>query len=288
MFYPVSAYEGKKGLKVEFGIAVFTPSESRRLIARAVANMPEVKNALLNNILIIARGVTNAFVAEEILGIKIDDKSRYTLGCITGGELTANTGEDRMKPFVLVKGQKSDISPREALKDFDGQSVYIKGANAVDMQGNAGILMSNPDGGSIGEALPPLLARGSRLIVPVGLEKLVPSVIEATPRCGIFHFKYSTGLPVSMTPLVSALVVTEIQALKILCGLSAYHVASGGIGGSEGSVVLSVEGSPQELEVGFSLIKSIKGEPAIAGPAKTTARASSFDYNTSAIWSALH
>lgn len=284
MFYSVSDSRNNTGVKVECGIVVLTPSESRRLIARAIAGMREVREALHKDILIIARGITNAFVAEEILGIKIENKSRYTLGCISGGELTVNTGEDRISPVILIKGQKSDLSTREALKSFGANSVYIKGANAVDMQGNAGILMSNPDGGSVGEALPLLLARGSHLIVPVGLEKLISSVTDATPRCGIYRFKYSTGLPVSMAPLVSALVVTEIQALKILSGLSAYHVASGGIGGSEGSVILSVEGSPDELKKGFDIIKSIKGEPQVAGPVKTMLRGADLNYDTAAIW----
>ena len=49
-----------------------TPAESKRLIAMGVAALPEVKRALREGIVIVAVGTTNARVAEELLGRKID------------------------------------------------------------------------------------------------------------------------------------------------------------------------------------------------------------------------
>ena len=48
--------------------AVLTVAESKRLIAKAVAQMPIVKNALANGMVIIIKGTTNRYVAEEITG----------------------------------------------------------------------------------------------------------------------------------------------------------------------------------------------------------------------------
>ncbi len=67
-------------------------------------------------------------------------------------------------------------------------------------------------------------------------------------------------------PVVSARVVTEIQALEILSGVHAVHVASGGVGGSEGSVVIALEGSDETVRRAFELVKSMKGEPPIGMP----------------------
>ena len=50
--------------------AILTVSESKRLIAKAVKEMPIVKNALTNGMVIIVKGTTNAYVAEEITGKK--------------------------------------------------------------------------------------------------------------------------------------------------------------------------------------------------------------------------
>ena len=52
--------------------AVLTVAESKRLIGKAVAQMPIVKNALANGMVIIIKGTTNRYVAEEITGQKIE------------------------------------------------------------------------------------------------------------------------------------------------------------------------------------------------------------------------
>jgi hypothetical protein len=67
-------------------------------------------------------------------------------------------------------------------------------------------------------------------------------------------------------PLVTATVITEVQALEVLAGVEATHVASGGIGGSEGSVVLVVEGADEQVQQAMHLVESIKGEPAVDIP----------------------
>ena len=45
-----------------------TVSESKRLIAKGIAQHPAVKAALENGIVAVAKGTTNAYVAEELLG----------------------------------------------------------------------------------------------------------------------------------------------------------------------------------------------------------------------------
>jgi len=102
--------------------------------------------------------------------------------------------------------------------------------------------------------------------MPVGLEKMVPSVMEAAEHTGIYRFTYSTGLPVKLMPVPLAKVVTEIQAFGVLAGLRAYHIGSGGVGGSEGSVHLALEGEEKNVEKAFELVKSIKGEPPVSLP----------------------
>jgi hypothetical protein len=63
-----------------------------------------------------------------------------------------------------------------------------------------------------------------------------------------------------MIPLSNAKVITEVEALKILTRVDARHVASGGANGSEGSVVLVVEGSKENVHQTIRLVESLKGE----------------------------
>ena len=46
---------------------VLTSSESKRLIGKAVASMEVVKETLKSGLIIIIKGTTNSYVAEEIL-----------------------------------------------------------------------------------------------------------------------------------------------------------------------------------------------------------------------------
>ncbi|MFZ3071775.1 MAG: hypothetical protein WA162_00835 [Thermodesulfobacteriota bacterium] len=244
---------------------VLTPSESKRLIAKAVKEMSEVKKALKDGVIIIIGGTTNAFVVEELTGREFH-KFWFAAGRITHGEFGANEPGRRIKPLVIRKGVLTDEHPGDALKGFTGDDVYIKGANAVDSYGCAGVLMSSDTGGAIGAAMGILNARGSSLIVPVGLEKLVPSVVEASRHCGQGRFRYSTGDPVGMMPLVNARVVTEIDSIEMLfpdAGLNATHIAGGGVNGSEGSVALSIEGRSEAVKKAFDYILGIKGEKAV-------------------------
>jgi hypothetical protein len=178
----------------------------------------------------------------------------------------------------VVEGADSNVE----ILDFGPDDVFIKGANAVDPEGNVGIFTSGMKGGTIGMCWPIVTPRGSHLIIPVGLEKLVPSVIEAAKHSGIYHFKYSTGLPAKLTPVVTAEVITEIQAFAILAGVRAYHLGSGGVGGSEGAVVLALEGDEKRVERAFELVKSIKGEPPVGRPAQPRVSAAE-DYNYDAL-----
>jgi hypothetical protein len=51
-----------------------TPSESKRLIAKAVAALPEVQEAREHGYLVIGRGSTNAYLIEELLGAPIANR----------------------------------------------------------------------------------------------------------------------------------------------------------------------------------------------------------------------
>ncbi|MFQ5585705.1 MAG: hypothetical protein ACE5GF_02615 [Thermodesulfobacteriota bacterium] len=238
-------------------IVVLTPAESKRLIAMAVTSLPEVKRALKKGRVIIGSGTTNACIVEELTGKRID-RFWYAAGRITGGELGANELERRLPPAVFVNGKPSRKRSVDVLNDFTADDVFIKGANAVDASGAAGVLMGDPRGGTIGSSIGIVMARGAHLIVPVGLEKLVPSVAAATRACGQGRFDYATGDRVGMIPLIGACVITELEAVKLLYGIEAVHVASGGVEGSEGSVVLALEGEKKVVRSTFTSLKKIK------------------------------
>ena len=200
MFYehPMFRREPPPGANIESAIVTLKPAESKRLIAKAVAVLPEIKAVLQKGTLIINWGTTNAFVVEEILKKPIPHKTDYASGVISEGELNATHITMKIMPFVLQDGMPSEVHQKAALYDFKPGDVFIKGANALDTTGDVGIMVAAHAGGSISEAWFAIAGRGGCFICPVSLEKLVPSVREAASRCGMFHFKYSMGMPISL------------------------------------------------------------------------------------------
>ena len=246
--------------------AVFsvTPWESKRLIGRAVANLPEVQYALEHSQVIIAHGSTNVYVAEEALGY-CPERDRYVSGQVINGTLCQTQPEEKPAILRLVKGKPVPPVPTmdETMDGWDETCLFIKGAIAVDPEFYAAIFNAHPGAGTIGFAFGKICGMGIPLIVPVGLEKLIPSVKSACTELGHSRVDYFYGTKIGMLPLINAKVITEIQAFKILFNLPAVHVGGGGVSGSEGSVVLAVEGDQSDVEDAISYISDIKGEPAL-------------------------
>lgn len=249
-----------------------TPAESKRLIAKAVAELPEIKRALQNNKILISSGTTTGYVVEELLQMPFE-KWKYSSGIVTNGR-QCQTPDDRIRSVYIEKGRQipadTGITDYEELRahlsSFGSDDVYIKGSNAIDSQGNAGFLLAHPTGGNIGIALPVINAQGSHFIIPVGLEKMIGSVITASRAdTGINKNKYNFGRGCGYITVTNGKIITEIEALHILAQVETVHLASGGVGGSEGAVTLLSSGEEEQVDEAAKLIKSIKGEKPLRG-----------------------
>ena len=134
---------------------VFTPTESKRLIGKAVAAMDEVKTALKKANILVSHGSTNVYVLEEILGkdqlLKLMSPATYLSGIIVRGNLCTTLDREKRPVVLLKKGVVTPPAPTLSgmLCDFGADSVVIKGASAIDIEGNAGVLVSNPEGGRL-------------------------------------------------------------------------------------------------------------------------------------------
>ena len=245
-------------------LITLTSSESKRLIARGIKAMPSVQNAKEKHTIIVAGGTSNAFVAEELLDIKIEDKTGYTLGIVTKGELGISHSTKKTPPFVISKGQALEVSWKEYLPKLQRGDIFIKGGNAVDHTGLAAVMVSDSMGGTIGAAQGILYARGIELIVPIGIEKMIPDVRIAVEFMTKSTLDEAMGHKVSLIPMVGATVVTELTALETLYDVEARCIAAGGVDGSEGSVTIAIEGLDEEVQRAIQHIKSLKGEPQVS------------------------
>lgn len=238
---------------------VLTVSESKRLIARGVSALPEVRKAMKAGMVVVATGTTNAYVLEELWGRKID-KRRYR-----SGMTTPRTPERREEPqdepipdVVFRKGEiADDLNRYNAVEHMDHSDVYLKGANALDYKNLvAGVLIGSPTGGTVGAVLGNIIGKKINLIIPIGLEKLVYEDINKLSN--LASMEDSEGP--SLWPITGK-IITEIEALKILTGVGAHLYAAGGSAGAEGAVRLLLEGTEEQVQIALQLVESIKGEP---------------------------
>jgi len=256
-----------------------TPSESKKLIGKGVAALPEIRHAMKTGYLLVGRGSTNAYILEELLGEKIS-KECYVAGQVIRGVLCALDPDDRIKPMIFHKGKAISAEPASVLDKLSPGDIMLKGANAIDHEGNVGVFMASPTGGTMGQFYMGMKARGLEMMYPVGLEKMIPSVELAAQYGGTLPLGKTIGARVGMACVADGIVFTEIDAIENLFGIEAVHFGSGGWGGAEGSVTLVVEGPDAEVGKCLKFIEQkIKGEPplpAAKSPCQTCAMPCSF------------
>ncbi|MCW4003501.1 MAG: hypothetical protein NWE95_06280 [Candidatus Bathyarchaeota archaeon] len=249
---------------------LITPSAGKRLIAKALATHPTIQNALRNSTLVIIAGTTNGYLAEEILnsiGAKGFSRKRFFRG-LTMPPNKPVTKEGRLADesqfpgdVVIVKGKwqkgKTIADIVDSLKKGD---VIVKGANAVDLtHKQAALLIGHPKAGTAGLSLPAVVGRRVKLIVAVGLEKRVNGDLNAIamrlnePGADGYRF----------LPLPGE-VFTELDALKLLCGVEAELIAAGGVNGAEGSCWIEVYGSKEQEAAVEAVYNSVANEPAFS------------------------
>ena len=249
---------------------VLTVAQGKRLIAKAVAQMPEVKRALQEGTLAIGRGTTNAYVAEEILGHAIP-KGEYVAGrTMPAGVPGEALGRGQYPDIVLKHGKQVEgASVVGAVETMGTGDVFIKGANALNYaQKMVGVLVGHPMGGTIGGSYGAIVSRKIHLIIPIGLEKLVHEDINELSRASRQTDVYPSKSVVSLFPFTGT-IVTEIEAFEMLCGVKARLLAAGGVAGAEGASWLLLQGTRETLDCAVALYQSLLPEPNLTVPEQT-------------------
>ena len=129
---------------------VLTVAESKRLIAKGVAALPQVQSAMEDGMIVVATGTTNAYVLQEIWG-KNFDLRRYKSGITTPQEPEKKDlpMEEQIPDIIFRNGEIDKSLDRfNAVEQMKKGDIYIKGANALDYNNNlAGVLIGSQTGG---------------------------------------------------------------------------------------------------------------------------------------------
>lgn len=241
-----------------------TVPAGKRLIAKAVVSLEQIKEALKNNTIVVIAGSTNGYVGEELLLLidQIGDFSRDTFhrGVTVGpGRKINANGTYFNTDIVIEKGKWAKGKTMFDLGQELGKGdIIIKGANAIDSERKvAGVQIRTPNLGPSGPMMQAAIGKRTEVIIPVGLEKRIfGSITEAASKVNDPRTDGMRMLPLTGT------IITELEAIEILTGASAELVAGGGIYGAEGGCWLAITGTDDQLNNVTNLINSIINEPA--------------------------
>jgi hypothetical protein len=171
-----------------------TPTESKKLIAKSVANLGIVKQAAIDGMVVLHPSSSTYFLVEELTGTKPETNywvcgvvaprgNCFEMGILVGDHLPrrVNTDPGEFRTWWVIRNGKLSIGEKvsKLLEQVKHTDVFIKGVNALDPQGNVGILIGDPmGGGPLGRILSAWRKISFHLVFPVGLEKLIPTPIS--------------------------------------------------------------------------------------------------------------
>jgi hypothetical protein len=250
---------------------VLTASESRKLIARAVSQLDEVRDALRYSKIVVCTGSISPDILEALGFGPIPEEERglYICGMIRGEGLCTTDFDVVRSATFIEKGRLIEKPGREFMKNFGAGDVYIKSPNILDRNGVAGVLTGAPRGGRVAHMVFELRDRGFGIVAPTLLLKSAPiDVKDLTETVSQENFSrdasgfvsHSCGMPVNLVLLPKkTVVVTEIEAIKKLFGLTAKPIGMSGVGSGADAVALSAEGPEGDVRGFWEYVCSIKG-----------------------------
>ncbi len=235
-----------------------TPAAGKRLIAKGVAAMPQVRTALTQGTVVIVAGTTNGYVAQEIL-TALGQSDGFEPGSFFRGVIKGENAPAAKAGNVDVVLEKGVWKRGATIFDVVGQlgeeDVILKGANAVDLAtGEAAVFIGNPTGGTISAASAAAIGRRTQLILPVGVEKRVCEPLREL--CALCNAPGAQGVRLWAAP---GRAYTELDAIRQLSGVQAHVFGAGGVAGAEGGAYFTAEGTEEQLAALEDILKELAG-----------------------------
>ena len=232
--------------------------ESKELIAIGILEHMKMKNAWQNGRIVLKGGTTVSRISARLTGRPLAICGRMTeRGTVDGlHEMTDSH-------VLMIADNRSipiDDVYMERLMTLGPDDVYVCSPNAMDAYGNAVIMAGDQDGGEIGYALSVCYANGVSVLIPAGIEKMVPGNLrDVVKKSGRKTKDISMGMAVGLVPMEGE-IFTEIEAVQQLARVECAAIGAGGIGMAQGSVTLDIWGDEQEVQTVLEIVTALKKE----------------------------
>jgi len=241
---------------------IITSSMGKRLIAKGIVKRADVAAAMKRGKLVIVAGTTNGYVAEEVLAELGQAEGFSRVGFRRGTTIAPGASlPQAASPTDVVISDGQWLKGKEifdVVDDMQHGDVILKGGNALDFcRRQAAALIAHPMGGSLAAAIPAVIGRRAKIVVPIGLEKRVcEDLADLAALCN------SADAEGPRMMVIPGEVFTELDAIQLLTGATGRLLAAGGIHGAEGACWIGVQGSASAIHSAEGLIHSVSREPA--------------------------
>ena len=234
-----------------------TVAEGKRLIAKGIMAHPLVKQKMKSGMIIITKGTTNTYIAEEMAGLT-EERGKFMTGNISNKPIKIEG--DRVPEIIIVDGKQVDMSFKDALAALKPGDIVFKGGNLLNYEKKqVAATIGAPDGGTVGRIQPYTAEGPGHLIVPIGLEKETYGDLYDYEKVLSQDVKKSGSLP-RIIVHKNAEIFTEIEAIKLFGKVEVVPFASGGIAGSEGGKSFAIYGVQAEVDKVMKVISEVHGE----------------------------
>ena len=225
---------------------MLTPAMSKRLIALGICTLECVREKLKKGVIVICGGTTNGYVAEELLKLINEDIGALKYEMHRGVTLPhgVKTKKAENADIVIIDGKwERALSITDVVDSLSEGDIVIKGGNAVYPEnGEVGVIIGNPAGGTIMNVVKASYGKRAKIIAPVGLEKRV-----YIPISDIMELVNEPGMKGERIGLLPAKAYTEIEAISDLTCADATLIAAGGVMGAEGALWMQVIGEKEDI-----------------------------------------
>lgn len=216
-----------------------TVEAGKRLIAKAIASLPQVERAMKDSKIIVKGGTTTSALVELLCGFPMVISGRI----VRQGAGTVNQAIQESPHALLIdRGVPSDLSGRweEVVATMGPGDLFISGANLIDRQGQAALMAGAPIGGQALRYMAVMAMEGVECFVAAGLEKWAPCLLSESVMAATRRGCEGMGMAVGLVP-VPGRIIDEPEACRIFGAQSVHIVGRGGLYEGQGGCTLVVD-----------------------------------------------
>lgn len=242
-----------------------TVEEGKEIIALGLLKHPIFVNAKEKGRILFKGGTTVSKITEKMIDVPLRISGRIT----QRGTVSSKDIVEGPHSIIYSKGNWTDVDDNivERVQRFSKNDLVICGANAIDYKGNAALMAGSPGRGNVGRSLSSWYTEGAKIIIPAGIEKMIPGdldeIINKTGRRGKL---IAWGMSVGLMPLKGEL-FTEVEAIKQLAKVDCFAIGAGGLGDAQGSITLEIwSPNREEFDKIVKVLKGVKsGDKEVSG-----------------------